>query len=223
VIVVAASKIRVMLVDDHPVVREGLRSMLDEPGVEVVGEAGTGLEAVVKAERCAPDVILMDVRMPEMDGLSAMAAIKRARPQTAILVLSTYDNIEYIIRAVVGGASGYLLKGTPRQQMIQAIKAVAEGDSLLEPHQLHSVVSKALQEGQKIRGRSTSPAQPLTRRELEVVKLLVQGLTNKQIGDLLGVSASTIKTHVQSIIRKLGVSDRTQAAVWAVRNGMTQP
>ena len=218
----APETIRVMLVDDHPVVREGLRSMLDVAEIEVVGEAGSGLEAVAMLERVAPDVVLMDVRMPEMDGLSAMAAIKRARPQTGILVLSTYDNIEYVIRAVVGGASGYLLKGTSRQEMINAIKAVAEGGTLLALHQLHGVVSRALQEGEKIRGRPSGATKPLTRRELEVVKLLVQGLTNKQIGELLGVSASTIKTHVQSIIRKLGVSDRTQAAVWAVRNDMTR-
>ena len=217
-----AKKIRVMLVDDHPVVREGLRSMLDGPEVEVVGEAASGLEAIVVAERVSPDVILMDVRMPEMDGLSAMAAVKRARPQTSVLVLSTYDNIEYIIRAVVGGASGYLLKGTSRQKIIAAIRAVADGETLLAPRHLHAVVSRAVHEGESTRGSPRAGAQPLTPRELEVVKLLVEGLTNKQIAGILGVSASTIKTHVQSIIRKLGVSDRTQAAVWAVRNSMTQ-
>lgn len=218
-----AKKIRVIVVDDHPVVREGLCSMLDSPEIEVVGEAASGLEAVVVAERTGPDVILMDVRMPEMDGLSAMAAIKRVCPQTSVLVLSTYDNVEYIIRAVVGGASGYLLKGTGRQKIIAAIKAIAEGETLLAPQHLHAVVSRALRESDQVRDRPHAGTQPLTPRELEVVKLLVEGLTNRQIADLLGVGASTIKTHVQSIIRKLGVSDRTQAAVWAVRDGMVEP
>jgi len=215
-------RIRVLVADDHPVVREGLRSMLDTDSIEVVGEAGTGLEAVVRAEELEPDVILMDMRMPQMDGASAMAAIKRAQPEVAVIILSTYDNVEYLIRAVVGGAAGYLLKGTPRNELIAAIRCVAAGESLLKRKDLQAVVSRLVKQRDHARSRREGGAERLTDREMEILSLVVQGLTNKQMAELLSVAPSTVKTHVQNIIRKLGVSDRTQAAVWAVREGLTR-
>jgi DNA-binding NarL/FixJ family response regulator len=213
----------VLIVDDHPVVREGLRSMLAADDVEVVGEAGSGSEALALVRELSPQVVLMDIRMPDMDGFSAMAAMKRQCLSTSVIVLTTYNNMQYVIRSVIYGAAGYFLKGVSRQDLLEAIRAVAAGESLLKLHHLRAVIDRLMTEDAKTAPLAVTKMGALTRREREILALIVQGLTNKQIGQILAVSPATIRTHVQNIMAKLGVSDRTQAAVWAVRAGIAGP
>lgn len=217
------SPIRVLIVDDHPVVREGLRSMLAAGGVEVVGEAGSGSEALTLIRELSPQVVLMDVRMPDMDGFSAMAAMKRQSLAASVIVLTTYNNMQYLIRSVIYGAAGYFLKGISRRELLEAIRAVAAGESLLKVHHLRAVIDRLMKEDAQTAPLAVAKMGALTPREREVLGLIVQGLTNKQIAQILAVSPATVRTHVQNIIAKLGVSDRTQAAVWAVRSGMAGP
>jgi DNA-binding NarL/FixJ family response regulator len=217
------SPIRVLIVDDHPVVREGLRSMLKSEDIEIVGEAATGAEALTLIRELEPQVVLMDVRMPDMDGFAAMAAMKRQCLTASVIVLTTYNNMQYLIRAVIYGAAGYFLKGASRKELLGAIRAVAVGESLLKVHHLRAVVEQLSKEDAKTAPVGVARLGALTTREREVLGLVVQGLTNRQIGQVLAVSPATIRTHVQNIIGKLGVSDRTQAAVWAVRSGIAGP
>jgi DNA-binding NarL/FixJ family response regulator len=213
-----AQKIGVLLVDDHAIWRGGVRSMLDDTEFEVVGEASSGKEALEALKRIAPRLALLDIRMAGGDGLDALVAIKQAHPKTAVVMLTTYDNPTYMARAVAGGAAGYLLKGMDREEMLEALRAVAHGEMLLTPQGLM----------RSLRGISESATQsedliePLTDRELEVLRLLATGLNNRDIASVLFVAESTVKTHVEHIIGKLGVSDRVQAAVWAARQGLVQ-
>ena len=216
----APSPIRVLIVDDHPVVRQGLRSMLSYDGIEVVGEAGTGAEAVALAQELNPNVILMDIRMPDMDGLSAMAAMKKHSATASVIVLTTYNNVQYLVRSVILGAAGYFLKGISRNELVGAVQAVARGECLLKVHHLRAVLDRLSREDAKSAPFAATRLGSLTSREREVLGLIVQGLTNKQIGQVLSVSPATVRTHVEHILAKLGVSDRTQAAVWAVREGI---
>jgi RNA polymerase sigma factor (sigma-70 family) len=216
-------RIRVLIADDHPVVRQGLRGMLAADDVEVVGEASTGKEAVELVERLAPEVVLMDIRMPDMDGLAAMAEMKKMNTDAHVIVLTTYYNVRYLVRAVIYGASAYFLKGIAREELLSAIRAVHAGESLLKIDQLRAIVDRVLKEDSKLAPAAVKKMRSLTRREREILGLVVQGLTNKQIAELLGISQATVKTHVENIIEKLGVSDRTQAAVWAVRAGVAGP
>lgn len=212
--------VRVLIVDDHPVVRQGLRSMLAADDVEVVGEAGNGSDAVALVDELRPDVAIMDIRMPDMDGLSAMAAMKRRSVTTSVIVLTTYSNMQYLVRAVVYGAAGYFMKGISRDELLTAVRAVSRGESLLQVHQLRTVVERLVREDAKAAPHAAKKLEVLTPREREALNLVAQGLTNEQIAGILGISRSTVKTHVENIIGKLGVSDRTQAAVWAVRSGL---
>lgn len=216
----AAKPIRILIVDDHPVVRQGLRSMLSTDGFEVVGEAATGAEAVSLVESLKPDVTIMDIRMPDMDGLAAMAAMKRLPVNTSIIVLTTYNNMQYLVRSVIYGAAGYFMKGIGRDELLAAVRAVASGQSLLQVHQLRAVLERIVREDAKAAPHPVKKLDVLTPREREILNLVAQGLTNKQIAPILGISETTVKTHVEHIISKLGVSDRTQAAVWAVRSGL---
>ncbi len=194
--------------------------MLQADDIKVVGEAKTGSEAILLAEALEPDVTLMDIRMPDMDGLAAMAAMKRRSLKTSVIIITTYSSVQYLVQAVICGAAGYFMKGISRDQLLGAIRAVAAGESLLQVSHLRSVVERLSEEDLKTDALGGKPLKLLTRREREVLGLVAQGLTNKQIAGVLGVSRSTIKTHVEHIIGKLGVSDRTQAAVWAVRSGV---
>ncbi|MGQ9729700.1 MAG: response regulator [Candidatus Zipacnadales bacterium] len=212
--------ITVLITDDHPVVRQGLRSMLAAPDIEVVGEARTGAEAIALVEKLKPTVTLMDIRMPDMDGLAAMAALKRHCLTTSVIVLTTYNNMQYLIRSVIYGAAGYFMKGISRDELLAAVRAVASGNSLLKVHQLRAVIERLVREDAKAAPHAVQKVDVLTRRECEVLNLVAQGLTNKQIAGVLGISRTTVKTHIENIIEKLGVSDRTQAAVWAVRSGI---
>ncbi|SDK37416.1 DNA-binding response regulator, NarL/FixJ family, contains REC and HTH domains [Nonomuraea maritima] len=205
------SAIRVMIVDDHPVVREGLLGMLEsEAGLEVAGEAGSGDEAVVRAAELRPDVVLMDLRMRGGDGVSATARILADRPETRIVVLTTYENDQDIVRAVEAGAAGYLLKDTSRADLVAAIAAAARGETVLSPSVASRLVSR-------MRAPSTVALSP---REAEVLSLVAEGLTNAEIGRRLFISETTVKTHMLRIFGKLGVSDRTAAVTTALAQGL---
>jgi DNA-binding NarL/FixJ family response regulator len=207
--------IRLLIADDHLVVRTGLRSLLMDTDIEIVGEATTGEEAIRMATSTNPDVALLDIRMPNGDGLSTLSRIKLEAPDLPILVYSTYDNPTYVARAVALGANGYLLKGASREQLIDAIRKAAAGEAAWTRDELRRIT------GALATPRLMSDVDaPLTQRENEVLRQLAFGLTNKEIAQALNISYETVKEHVQHILRKIGVSDRTQAAVWAVRKGL---
>jgi DNA-binding NarL/FixJ family response regulator len=199
--------VRVLIADDHPVVRSGLRGMLaSDPGFEVVGEAADGPEAVALALRERPDVVLMDLRMPDLDGASATAEIRASRPETQILVLTTYDTDADIVRAIEAGAIGYLLKDVPHEEISRAVRAAARGEPALAP-----AVAERLMD--RTRGAA---GDALTGREIEVLQLAARGLNNSEIAKEMFVSATTVKAHLAHIYRKLGVSDRTAAVTTAL-------
>ncbi|WP_088318774.1 response regulator transcription factor [Kineosporia sp. R_H_3] len=203
--------IRVLVVDDHPVVRSGLVGLLDvETDLEVVGEAGDGAEAVAQVAALAPDVVLMDLRMPTMDGAAATGAILAAHPEVRVLVLTTYDTDADIVRAVEAGATGYLLKDTPRVQLVEAVRSAARGETVLAPAVAARLVSR-------MRGPA---ADPLTPREVEVLAAVAQGLSNAEIGRVLFIGEATVKTHLLRAFTKLGVDDRTRAVTVAMERGI---
>jgi len=203
--------IRVLLADDHPVVRAGMEGLLaHEADIEVIGEAVDGQEAVEFADRLLPDVVLMDLRMPRMDGVSAIAEIKRLHPEINVLVLTTYDTDADILRAVEAGATGYLLKDAPREQLYDAVRATASGRSSLAP-----AVAKRLM--QRVREPWNAG---LSSREIEVLELVRRGLSNREIARNLHVSEATVKTHLVHVYSKLGVADRTSAVNVALERGV---
>jgi DNA-binding NarL/FixJ family response regulator len=200
--------IRVLIVDDHMVVRMGLRSMIDtQPDMEVIGEASDGSEAVKLFQSYRPDITLMDLRMPIMGGVEATAAIREHFPDAHIILLTTYDGDEKIFRALQAGARSYVLKDVPRQEVLQTIRAVHQGQFCLSPAAAASLAQ-----------RMSGPQ--LSVREIEVLKLIVQGLSNKEIASALAVAEGTVKNHVNSLLTKLNVRDRTQAATTALRRGI---
>ncbi len=204
--------IRILIADDHEVVRAGLKTILADTDVEVAAEAITGEQAVKYALSHQIDVVLMDIRMPEGDGLTALGRIKLDKPDMPVLMLSTFDNPTYIARSVALGANGYLLKGCTKDELLQAIHTAAKGESAWTRDELRRVT------GALATPRLAADVEvPLTQRESEVLRQLAYGLTNKEIAQALHISYETVKEHVQHILRKIGVSDRTQAAVWAVR------
>jgi DNA-binding NarL/FixJ family response regulator len=204
-----AGTIRVLLADDHPVVREGLRGMLAaEPGIDVIGEAGSGDEAVSATLALLPDVILMDLRMPRGDGVSAITRIRDRLPAARIMVLTTYDTDADILRAVEAGATGYLLKDTPRAELVRAIRAAARGETVLSP----TVAGRLMT-------RTRGPQLELSARETQVLALVARGLTNAEIGRQLFISEATVKTHLLRACTKLGVSGRTAAVTRAMESG----
>jgi DNA-binding NarL/FixJ family response regulator len=203
--------IRVLLVDDHPVVREGLRGMLEaEPDLTVVGEAGSGEEAVATARVVTADVILMDLRMRDLDGVGATARILAEAPHTKVVVLTTYETDADILRAVEAGASGYLLKDASRADLANAIRAAARGETVLAPSVAGRLVNR-------VRRPTT---QTLSGREVEVLALVARGLTNAEIGRTLHISEATVKTHLLRTFGKLDVSDRTAAVTTAMSLGL---
>jgi DNA-binding NarL/FixJ family response regulator len=209
------SKIRLLIADDHDVVRSGLKSMLAGADIKVVGEATTGQAAVEFALKNDVDVVLLDVRMPDGDGLNALGRIKLDKPNLPILMLSYVDNPPYVARAVALGANGYLLKDCTRDELLGAIRTAAAGENIWTRERLRRIT------GALATPRLQADVEvPLTEREAQVLRHMAGGLTNKQIADELGISYETVKEHVQHVLGKLGVSDRTQAAVWAVRNGL---
>jgi len=208
--------IKILIADDHPVVREGLFAMLSrEPDFEVVGEAKDGVEAVSKANELGPDVVLMDLRMPELDGVEAINQIKCAKPETGFIILTTYSDDEYIFRGIEAGARAYLLKDAPRDELFRAVRAVHRGESLIQP----VVASKVLDRLAELSRRAPS-GDELSQRELEVLRLIANGAANKEIGAELSIAQSTVKTHISSIFQKLGVNDRTGAVTEALKKGV---
>jgi DNA-binding NarL/FixJ family response regulator len=210
--------IRVLVADDQSMVRAGFRMLLGgEDGIDVVAEAGDGREAVEKAARFEPNVVLMDIRMPDMDGLQATREILAANPAARILILTTFDLDEYIYEALSAGASGFVLKDDPPEQLIAAIRTVAAGDALLSPSVTNRVISRF--------ARLQRPDPPkeldeLTSREADVLRLIAKGLSNAEIGEELFISDTTVKTHVTHVLQKLGLRDRVQAVVLAYRSGI---
>lgn len=205
--------IRLLIADDHEVVRSGLKSLFEDEGFQIVAEATDGDEAVKLAAEHKPQVAILDVRMGAADGLAALSQIRQQSPDTAVLIFSTYDNPTYLARALALGAHGYVLKGARGPDLAQAVRRAASGETVWTREEMRRV-------------SGVTPAAfdqfdvALTKREAEVLKQIALGLTNKEIALALSISYETVKEHVQHVLRKIGVSDRTQAAVWAVRHGL---
>jgi len=213
--------IRVMIVDDHPVVRNGLIGMFDgEAGFEVVGDAGDGAEAVRRARALAPDVILMDLRMPEMDGVTAISALAAAGSSARVLVLTTYDTDSDVLSAIEAGATGYLLKDAPPAELFRAVRSAASGEAVLSP----SVATRVVGQMRGAGGSVASPAgEPISARELEVLELVARGASNRDAAARLFISEATVKTHLMHIYSKLGVNDRAAAVAEAFDRGLLIP
>ncbi len=206
----------VVVVDDHDLARAGLRGLLaGERGIEVVGEAANGREALNLCQRMRPDLVLMDVRMPDMSGLEATRAIKDESPGTSVILFTMYENADYLVEALQAGAAGYLLKGASRAEIVTTVRQVLAGDAVLRPELVLDLLRRM--SGHKVERQVTTP---LTNREQDVLRLIALGHTNREIADMLFLTVSTVKTHVEHVIRKLDVSDRTQAAVRAVELGL---
>jgi len=209
--------IRVLLVDDQAVIRNGLRAMLSTaPGITVVGEAGNGQEALALARQLHPDVILMDIRMPDMDGLEATRRLRDSQVQASVIMLTMHQDIEYLLKAISCGAAGYLVKEIDADTLINTIQTVAAGGSIIEPQLLRSLLRRI----SAMPAPRESRLERLTNREEDVLILLGKGLSNREIADQLVLSTETVKSHVSAILSKLHLSDRTQAAIYAVRHGL---
>jgi DNA-binding NarL/FixJ family response regulator len=206
--------IRVLIVDDHPVVRDGLRGVLEgEPDMRVVGEAGHGAEALARARTTAVDVVLMDLRMPVMGGVEAIGELRRAVPDTRVLVLTTYDTDRDVLPAIEAGATGYLLKDTPREELLRAVRAAHRGEAVLSP----AVAGRLM-------GQVRTPVQEaLSARELEVLRLVAAGSTNRETARQLFISEATVKTHLLHIYAKLEVRDRASAVAAGYQRGLLTP
>ena len=221
---------RVLIADDHSLVREGMRAMLArEPGLEVVGEAENGRQALEMCRELRPDLVLMDVRMPKLDGMAATQAIKEEYPSISVLIVTTHESPEYLMDAIRAGAAGYVLKDSTKQELLDAVRRVLDGESPLNQELAMQLLQRLTDEDRRQterpvesgkKSREERLAEPLTDREVEVLRLLVLGKTNREVAQSLRLSLSTIKSHVQRLITKLGVSDRTQAAVRAVELGL---
>jgi len=207
--------VRVLIADDHAIVREGLRTILGfQEGVEVVGEASDGQEVVSLAESLAPDVVLMDIRMSKLDGVEATRRIKAQNPQIGVIVLTNYDDDRYVFEGIEAGASGYLLKDISSDHLAEAIRRVAQGESLMAP----SVLRKVLDEFAHRAEERELPHEGLTPRELEVLQALARGLKNEEIAQELFITEKTVKSHLGSVFSKLGVNDRSQAILYAIKH-----
>jgi NarL family two-component system response regulator LiaR len=209
--------IRILLADDHVMVREGTRQILErEPDLEVVAEAGDGQEAVALTERERPDVVIMDISMPIMNGIEATKDIKQVAPRTAVLVLTAYDDDEYVFAILEAGAAGYLLKNARSSEVIDAVRRVFAGESVLHPSIAKKIVRQVRQSQYR---RGTMAAEELTERELEVLKLAAVGLSNREIASRLVVSPRTVQSHLANIFGKLNVGSRTEAVMVGLRRG----
>ncbi|MGI8411789.1 MAG: response regulator [Solirubrobacteraceae bacterium] len=214
--------IRVLLADDDDLMRAGLVELLGaDPGIEIVGQAATGRAAVELGRRLMPDVVLMDVRMPDLDGIAATGELGRAAPGVRVLILTTFEQDDYIFGGLRAGASGFLLKRTRPEELIAAVHTIATGDSLLSPSITRRVIDRMAQQPTPKLTDQANLAE-LTPREREVLKLIARGLSNREIAAVLGIEESTIRTHVKRILAKLELRDRVQAVIFAYETGLTQ-
>jgi DNA-binding NarL/FixJ family response regulator len=207
--------VKVLVCDDHQVIRTGLASLFAGTEIEIVGEADSGKETLKQAKKLKPDVVLLDIRMPDGDGLATLEKLQAQVPESKVVMLSTYDNPTYIARAVALGASDYVLKGSSRDDIVATIVAAARGEAPSRTGELKKIAATM-----KVRQVVDDDDVPLTQRETQVLRHVALGLSNREIGRSLEISVETVKEHVQNILRKIAVSDRTQAAVWAVRKGL---
>jgi DNA-binding NarL/FixJ family response regulator len=207
--------ISTLIVDDHEVVRTGLASLLADSDIDIVGQAANGKEAVEKTNELHPDVVLLDIRMPVGDGLTALQNIKSQSPETNVVMLSTYDNPTYIARAITLGASDYLLKGSGREELISSIQAAASGNPVTRSAEVRRVTG-----AMRTTSMPVDEEVSLTQRETQVLRHVALGLSNREIAKSLKISVETVKEHIQNILRKIQATDRTQAAVWAVKRGL---
>lgn len=214
-------EITLVIADDHPMVRAGLRSMLAASRINVVGEAGDGKSTLEMARRLQPLVVLMDIRMPGMDGIQALEAIRAERLPTKVIMVTTYRSTAYLLRSLSAGAAGFVLKDISREELLAAIYSVADGASLVDSQFLQAVL-RSLEESEGVKETPPQLVEALTAREMDILKLMVEGLTNQAIGDVLGLSAGTVKGYAQTVMHKLDTTDRTQAAVKAIRLGLVK-
>jgi len=213
--------IRVLLVDDQPLFREGVHTLLSlQPDLEVVGEAGNGEEALRLAARLRPDVVLMDLQMPVLDGVEATRRLRLTQPDCRVIALTTFDDDEYVFEGLRAGAIGYLLKDTPSVKLLEAIRAAARGESFLQPSIAAKVVAEFSRLADQAPTRPQPLAEPLSERENDILRLVVTGASNKEIAAVLVITEGTVKNHLTNILAKLGVRDRTQAALKAKELGL---
>lgn len=209
--------VRVLVVDDHALIREGLIKILSvEPGITVVGEAANGWEAVEFVRRQPVDVVLLDISMPEMNGIEACREIKRLRPETAVVALTIHDEEEYLFEMIRAGISGYVLKDMSADKLVETIYGVARGESFVPPR----LTAKVFQEFSRLAARK--PPDGLTEREVEVLRLVAAGASNREIASKLFISEKTVKNHLSNIFQKIGVTDRTQAALYAIKQRLVE-
>ncbi|RPJ26022.1 MAG: DNA-binding response regulator [Chloroflexi bacterium] len=216
-----ANEISLVIADDHPMVRAGLRSMLSDSRIRIVGEASNGREALEMVSKLKPMVILMDIRMPDLDGIQALEAIKAEKLETRVVMVTTYRSTAYLLRSLSAGAAGFVLKDISREELLAAVYSVAQGTSLVDSQFLQDVL-RNLESAEKTNESPEDLVEPLTAREMDILRLMVEGLTNQAIGDVLGLSAGTVKGYAQTVMHKLGTNDRTQAAVKAIRMGLVK-
>ena len=215
------SEITLVIADDHPMVRAGLRSMLSASRIKIIGEAGDGQETVDMVLKSAPQVALMDIRMPKVDGIQALEMIKAAKSNTKVIMVTTYRSTAYLLRSLSAGAAGFVLKDISREELLAAIYSVADGSSLVDSQFLQDVL-RSLEQAESAKETPEELVEPLTAREMDILKLMVEGLTNQAIGEVLGLSAGTVKGYAQTVMHKLNTTDRTQAAVKAIRLGLVK-
>jgi DNA-binding NarL/FixJ family response regulator len=214
---------RVLIADDDDLMRAGLVELLTvDPGIEIIGQAATGREAIRQALRLAPDVVLMDVRMPDLDGIAATRELVGAAPDTKVLILTTFEQDDYVFGALRAGASGFLLKRTRPEELIAAVHTIADGDSLLSPAVTRRVIDRIAQQPMPNLG-DRARLGDLTNREREVLALIARGLSNREIAATLVIEESTIRTHVKRILFKLGLRDRIQAVIFTYETGINRP
>jgi DNA-binding NarL/FixJ family response regulator len=216
-----ASEITLLIADDHPMVRAGLRSMLMDSRISIVAEANSGREALDLIKKLKPRVTLMDIRMPDMDGIQALEAIRAEKLDTHVIMVTTYRSTAYLLRSLSAGAAGFVLKDISREELLAAVYSVAQGTSLVDSQFLQDVL-RSLESAEKTDEAPEELVESLTAREMDILRLMVEGLTNQAIGDVLGLSAGTVKGYAQTVMHKLGTNDRTQAAVKAIRMGLVK-
>ena len=210
--------VKIMIADDHSLIREGLKNLLELHGdIQVIAEAEDGVDCLAKLKKCTPDVLLLDINMPRKNGLEVLQSLKNSRSKIKVLVLTVHNEVEYLMKAVDIGVDGYILKDSESAELKKAIFAVAEGKNYIQPSLIPALNSKMIE-----KNRDEGKIDSLTKRELEVLKLLAVGMYNKEVAERLEISERTVKNHVSNIFKKLEVADRTQAAVFAIRNNLIE-